>query len=152
MTRRSVRWMPTVSAQGLAGKNRTLNLASRGCTLGGNFQVFKDRRSVILEVWAAPGPRRPLQKVGGGRGPGPPRAQKWPISDPSRLSKFYSHPKCSHLCSRAQTGPHRPDTSFGTNIGPFTGQTGPQLAPEVRLGDRKHYDRELLDLRLGRVR
>ncbi len=27
----------------------------RGCTLGGNFNVFKGRKSVMLGVWAVPG-------------------------------------------------------------------------------------------------
>ncbi len=27
----------------------------RGCTLGGNFNFVKDRKSVVFGVWAAPG-------------------------------------------------------------------------------------------------
>ncbi len=32
-----------------------LDSSIRGCTLGGHFQFFKDRKSAILGVWAAPG-------------------------------------------------------------------------------------------------
>jgi hypothetical protein len=42
----------------------------RGCTLGVNFQCFKDRKSVIWGVWAAPGAPKELTK-GGGRNPPP---------------------------------------------------------------------------------
>ena len=31
----------------------------------GNFKLFKDRKSVILGVWAAPGALEPYKKVGG---------------------------------------------------------------------------------------
>ena len=41
----------------------------RGCTLGGNFHLFKDRKSVILGVWAAPGAPETLPKGGGLRPP-----------------------------------------------------------------------------------
>ncbi len=41
-----------------------------GCTLGGNFQFFKDRKSVILGVWAAPGARQTIP-LGGGPGGAP---------------------------------------------------------------------------------
>jgi hypothetical protein len=60
----------------------------RGCTLGGNFKFAKGRKSVILGVWAAPGPRRLFQKVEGFAPhlwegpPGPPRPPKWPMPDP----------------------------------------------------------------------
>ncbi len=41
----------------------------RGCPLGGNFHFFKDRKSVILGVWAAPGAPEALPKVGGSSPP-----------------------------------------------------------------------------------
>ncbi len=44
-------------------------LPSRGCTLGGKFQVFKGRKSVILGVWAAPGARETIPLGGGLRPP-----------------------------------------------------------------------------------
>ncbi len=59
----------------------------RGCTLGGKFQVFKGRRSVILGVWAAPGARGTIPLGGGvrpppfGRGSRPPRARPDPQND-----------------------------------------------------------------------
>ncbi len=36
-----------------------------GCTLGGNFQFSKDRKSVIWGVWAAPGARETIPLGGG---------------------------------------------------------------------------------------
>ncbi len=56
-----------------------------GCTLGGNFEFVKGRKSVICGVWAAPGaPETPLPK-GGGLLPRPP---KQPISDHSIIIVF----------------------------------------------------------------
>ena len=44
----------------------------RGCTVGGYkiCELLKDRESVILGVWAAPGARETIPK-GGGLGPPP---------------------------------------------------------------------------------
>jgi hypothetical protein len=39
--------------------------ALRGSTLGGNFRFRKGRKAVVLGVWAARGPLRPFQKMGG---------------------------------------------------------------------------------------
>ena len=44
---------------------RCLCWAKSGSTVGGNFHFFKDRKSVILEVWAAPGALEALPKGGG---------------------------------------------------------------------------------------
>jgi hypothetical protein len=46
------------------------------------WTFFKGWKSVTLEVWAAPGAPETLAKGGGLRSPGPPRPQKWPISNP----------------------------------------------------------------------
>ena len=44
---------------------RCLCWAKSGSTVGGNFHFVKDRKSVILEVWAAPGAPEALPKAGG---------------------------------------------------------------------------------------
>ncbi len=55
--------------QGLAtleprAENSQAQNHSRGCTLDG-YQIFKDRESVILRAWAAPGARETIPKGGG---------------------------------------------------------------------------------------
>ncbi len=67
---------PSGSRQGPGRKQKArsdrrwgLHGGLRSCTLGGNFQFFKDRKYVILGVWAAPGARETIPLGGGLRPP-----------------------------------------------------------------------------------
>ncbi len=84
----------------------------RGCTLGGYKidQFFKDRKSVILGVWAAPGAPETLPKDAGRspptqlnglrspRGRADPQSDRCPILEKLNLKKNNKkNQKCSHV-------------------------------------------------------
>ncbi len=111
------------------------DLTLRGCTLDGYhfFELFKDRKSVILGVWAAPGGPETLAK-GGGRSPppfgrvsGPPRPPnppKWPMPT---LKKIKFPPQVQpRLLTRTSVGKSGLWILGLVGFGPCSGQTWPQ--------------------------